>query len=1473
MRNRSRRSLARSALVVGALLVLTGCQKKLDGPQPAVDGVSPQLACGAQVLTEISISGDALSPLNDRLLTGKDLELPQVVLTREVDLAGTASDESVTVPDDPASPAQSDTRWKSQQAMSFFVCPQGTCSSATPARTDYELAPGLYGVTVTNRSGRSASFGSALTIVPPPVLASISSDLFCQDQENTLELRGDYFLRVNGMPFTVTVGTQSFSPSELFECRALPSAAGFVVESCRRAQVRIAAKTFTRGTFPVRIVGPAPAGCSSTEPLTVTFVPEPGLTTAEPDVACVAEMTRSITLRGRDFLTVDAALPLVHVGAAQFTPTSATDCVAVTGPTETVRSCATLTLTIPVDRLPAGLQPVVVTNPAPADCTSRPPVNLAIVDPPSLLTVQPDLACNERAVSAFTLVGTGFLGIGAEVPTVTLSGPAGVTYTSVAADVTLTTATCAPLTGVTESIRRCTELVVRVPQGRLSASGAYAFTVTNPAPAGCSSSRPVSATLVPAPTLTAIGPARVCSAQGILNLVATGTGFLTVGGVTPHATFAGPGAPLTVSAGIIASGCTAVAGTSLAVQSCTSLSIPSPQGAFTVGAAYAVTITNPDPAACSSVENVSVTGTSPPTITSVAPLTICAGGGLLNITGSGMEADAGVSVGTQAAGSVTVTALADGGTLAQASFGAGAIGGPFAVTLTNPSGCSATTAPQVNITQGPLLVFVEPRVAWNGMNTPTTVYGSGVVNPVRVELVLTGTNDVPMSLAFTPAPGHPDRPIATVPKNTPVGVYDVLLTDAAGCPARLVAALTVTASTTLTLTSVSPRFGWTGSTTDVTVNASGAGFGPLPLVYLTPTTTQSSVIKLGSVAVLSPTGLATQVPSGLPAGSYDLVVVNQDGTVGVRSAAFTVNLQPPPTVNAVTPANVSSGVTSQALTIQGANFRVPAGPRPSVVFRCLSPLGIALPNQTLTVGSVTGTSISATVNTTLYPAGANCVVEVTNSDDLSTAEFSSVVVVNSSANLTGFAAGPNLAVARRGLGAAAGSFSQSARFVYAIAGDDGVSTLSSVEVLPVDIFGTAGPAFFTQRYGLSTPRTQTSAVRVGRFLYVVGGSAILDANATALDTVERATLLDPSTAPRNLSIDLDVVPATQGGLSGGTFYYRVAAVMGAGDAFNPGGEGLPSDVFGLTLPPLTGYRVQVKLTWDPVPGAAGYEIYRTAANGIAGSETLIADVPTTPATISCSGPTSCTDKGATELLAVSPLRPGSTGRWTALPQRLTIPRIGPGVTWAADPVLAPDGGIDKAHVYVFGGLDDGGVAQTSYERLTLTINANGSQTVAAAITGATPLSAGRWRTRGFTAGPKDTTFVGPNSYVWVGPGSAANPSTTIATMEGAQVLPGGALGPFTVSTVPGHAGYGAFAAGDFLYALGGANGLPSVETVTAELVAAPAPPSFGNVQSFTPGLRVPRVDLGATLQSGYFYSLGGTTTGGAVTSSTEFVLY
>src|SRR5581483_4129706 len=116
-------------------------------------------------------------------------------------------------------------------------------------------------------------------------------------------------------------------------------------------------------------------------------------------------------------------------------------------------------------------------------------------------------------------------------------------------------------------------------------------------------------------------------------------------------------------------------------------------------------------------------------------------------------------------------------------------------------------------------------------------------------------------------------------------------------------------------------------------------------------------------------------------------------------------------------------------------------------------------------------------------------------------------------------------------------------------------------------------------------------------------------------------------------------------------------------------------------------------------------------------------------------------------------------------------------------------------------------------------------------------------------------------------------NTMVPNIEGAQVQTGGGLTAFVAAGAmnAAAAGYGAAAGGDYLYAFGGQGGTPNVATMNAALTN--APPALGNIQSFTPGLGTPRVDTAATLQSGYFYVLGGTTTNNTVSDTTEYVLY
>jgi hypothetical protein len=351
-------------------------------------------------------------------------------------------------------------------------------------------------------------------------------------------------------------------------------------------------------------------------------------------------------------------------------------------------------------------------------------------------------------------------------------------------------------------------------------------------------------------------------------------------------------------------------------------------------------------------------------------------------------------------------------------------------------------------------------------------------------------------------------------------------------------------------------------------------------------------------------------------------------------------------------------------------------------------------------------------------------------------------------------------------------------------------------------------------------------------------------------------------------VDLTLLPSRPGSLGSGTYYYRVAALMPPTDPFNPDGETVASDVFGIVLPALNGYTFAVKLSWDAVPGAIGYVLYRSSGTTPFGSEVQIADTTKPlPVNLACATATSCVDTGvaAPSTPGIAPLKLGSTSKWIVLAQTMTARRQGAGVTFALD----PDPAVKKAYIYVFGGRNESGAMLNSYESLALTLNADGTQTPAPTgfSVGSNLLVTGRWRMRAWTLN------LASGTYVWGG-GGIVTAGTASSETNGAKVSTGGLLGAFTNdATLPASAGFGAFSAGTFLYQVGGLNGAPDR---TASSVDVNTPPALTGWNACQNCLSVDRVDLGATIQSGYFYVLGGITTPltpPTVTNTIEYTLY
>ncbi len=765
--------------------------------------------------------------------------------------------------------------------------------------------------------------------------------------------------------------------------------------------------------------------------------------------------------------------------------------------------------------------------------------------------------------------------------------------------------------------------------------------------------------------------------------------------------------------------------------------------------------------------------------------------------------------------------------------------GDYEVIVTNPDGTEARGRATLRVVgEGPILFWVDPPVVYSGIATQVTLFGANLGDDIE-EVGIRAEDGTETTLDFRVEGDRANKLSAIVPAGTAAGTYDVFVTNAEGCITELPDGLTVTDSLTLEVSGIDPSFGWSERATPVTI--SGSGFVSLPRAYLNPATPSADTVAsaLASVAFVGASRLTAVVPEGLPVDTYDLIVVNPDGAVGLVEDAFLVTADPPPEVDNVSPSFLDND-TDKMVTIDGASFR-----DPSVSITCRLPDGTTMTLDG-TVSDATADSIAATLPVRGLPAGTVCVLRVTNSDG-SYEDYSAIGISNPASNIAPFEEGTELTTARRALALATGRATRAARFLHAIGGDDGTTAgaLATVESSPVDIFGEPGE-WFEQPVRLPAPRTMAGAVTIGRFLYLVGGND----GSGSTGAVSRAEVLDPLDAP-----EITDVGARQGmgdGLGAGVWYYRVSAVMADDDPNNPGGETLPSDAVALNLPDSLADTVVITLYWDPVPGAKGYRVYRSPEpDQPVGATRLVAEID--------DGATTSYEEVSGTADGPPPLPLGATGVWMDMPE-LGAAREGPGVALAQDPADAL-----TWHVYALGGRD-AGAELDSWERLTVTVEADGTHAVGTWTTGATALSAPRAELGAWSVSHEDAIGVPVGTtYVYAGGGDGSS------NVEVAEVQEGGDLSAWTLvdAMSPPRSGYAAVAGADFLFAFGGQGGGPSDGGVSAEI---DPPPDLVNWNNEGERMTVPRHLCGGVIESAFIYVVGGQTTGGPTTSTERTVL-
>ncbi len=1451
--------------------------------KPAVSKLAPGVVCLEQGDRTITLSGETF--------------------LRNGDAKAVLAVDGVT---DPFAAELSDCTAIDQADLDAEVCKTATINLAKGS-----IASGFPALTVDNPDTAACKSVDdiKLRVVPPPTIDKVAPALACVSEgDRKFVIQGSDFLTVDGTDPKVTVGDKEFGVDAMGGCSALETQ-GATVQSCSSIDITIKKGELAPDLYAVTVVNPDPAGCDNTATGALRIVPPPALMNVEPALVCLDDGERMVVANGSDFLVVGGEAPAVMVDGETLDPAAVDPggCSDLTVAGLSVQKCTSLTLTLAQGSAALGTTDIKVTNPDPAGCSDQRSDLLTVVAGPTIASAEPALLCTDDGSKPIVITGTGFLSVGSDLPAVSIDGSAVASVDSIDG--------CSEVMANGLMVQSCTTLNVTVAQNAL-VSGRPTVQVQNPDPAGCTATRGDVLTVPPPLAIASLDPLNVC--QGTVNaafpVTLSGTGFLRAGDTDFSMTF--DGAAVTPTS---VSDCTPldVAGASDVFSCDTVAASLDLTGKTSAPASLPIAISNAGPApACALTAMTALNVVAPPTVTGLDILdqtvdtAVCSDKGFsLAVTGTGFVDGTTVTFSNSDGKSISADDVTvSSSTMLTATFGSGieydSVDPTFDLTVSTAAGCAGPPLTDViTVNPTPLVFFVDPPIAYNAISIDATVFTSGLTNSSALDTIeLVGPDAATTATALTVVSNpKPNRIVAHIPgidsgtsqPTFAAGDYTVRVTSTLGCTGELPGGLKVTATTDGSLvTKIAPSFVSPTEATPVTVT--GAGLLSVPRLYLTPHGGTGTATALRAVTLQSATQLSALVPGGITAGNYDLIVVNPDGKVGVLDNGVTVTSGEPPFVASVVPASLVPNAAT-TVTVTGTGFNVD-----TVVLECKAN---ATATTVTTVNGTVGASPTATqVKAQFDPgaagvgAGSVCLLKLTNTDG-AFFEYSAVSTTTNSLNLSDWVASDDanapvkptpLSMGRRALSLVAGRPTGTSRFLYAIGGDSGTSgtgneavigstVFDNVEAANVDVYGKMGSWSVQDRTLLPAPRTWAGAATIGRFIYLVGGND----GSGATNTLYRAQILDPLATSEVTDLDAVLGDGTNG-LSGGLYYYGVAAIFPSSDASNPGGESLTGELLPVQLPDRS-EKIQLTLTWQAVAGAHGYRIYRSPTPDAAVSSLQLLAEKTcgASATDTCdcgTTPDQCrlTDDGTLTPSGNGPLPAGSLGTWHAVDGArcsssdclLTTKREALATVAVRNP-----GDPSKYFLYAIGGRDESGAYQSSYEVAVVSVASNGTQTVADWATGGTALSSARAELGAWVMTADNSSIIrsGTATDVWfyLGGGRTTG-GGIVTTVEAGQLQSNGDIGTTPLTSVTslksnGATGFGAGTSNDHLYVFGG--DATSSKGMSADPTSSlPALP--GNAWNSLGSAQTSRIYMGTTQESAFYFMAGGWFNG-ATLSTTE----
>jgi hypothetical protein len=833
-------------------------------PPPTVATIAPDVVCDAQGDQAMVVTGTGF------LTIGKDQPTVQI---GDKTFSPTAVEGCTPVP-------------------GTFV--EGTVTTCTTMKLSIPKAtylPGDYPVVVTNPKPADCKSLEkvSLHVAPPPAITSIAADLVCDAQgDQTMTIAGTGFLTIGKEEPTIQVGAETYQPTAVGGCAPVSGtfAEGALAE-CTTLTFVIKAGTFAPGDYPVVVTNPKPADCKSLEPIVLHVEAPPTVAAIAPDLVCDAQGDQTMTITGTGFLTVGQEKPSVHLGNQSFPAASLGGCNPVSGPFAEgdVTTCTSITFVAPAGALPPGDYPVVVTNPKPADCLSEEKVSLHVAAPPVIASLSPASVCDAQGDKVLTLAGTGFLVVGAALPTVTLGQLI----------LTPTPSGCVPVQGtfVEGAVQECTALTVTIVKGAL-AKGTYPLVVKNPPPADCSTSPGQSLSIEDPPVVSSVVPATLCAGGGKLTL--NGSGFLASSSVSLSAQGQTlPGSNTIVNAGGTQLGTTIAAG---AVPGTVyDVLVDNGDGCSDVAPHQKVTAVT-GPIAFYADPEVVYNGVSTRVTVYATSLTLPLPANAVTIVPAGQA---------QPVTTLTWAAVPNHPNRVQVVVPKDQPAGVYDLMLNDATGCQTLLAKALTVTANleVTLKSIAPSFGYAPAETAVTILrDTSAPAPGNKPFVQTpraflnpsnpGPNDVAIPLQSV-AFADDARLTAVVPKGQPTHLYDLIVVNPDGTVGLLKSAFTVQATPPPVISSVTPA-----SIVDATGQVVTVGGKDFVGSKVTLTCVDSGGNPVASPAVTtaadscdaqqSCTQVATINGSGLPVGSVCVVrLTNGDGSYADYSAVGVTN--------------------------------------------------------------------------------------------------------------------------------------------------------------------------------------------------------------------------------------------------------------------------------------------------------------------------------------------------------------------------------------------------------------------------------------------------------------------------------------------------------------------------------------------------------------------------------------------------------